>query len=308
VTRLRFVLGELGQGLRRNLPMAISVVLVTFVSLTFVGAAALLQMQIGKLKGEWYDRVELTVWMCPDRDKPIVATCAGGEASQNQIDEVRGILESDGLAPYVQEIYFETKEEAYTALQKQVGDLDWFDRVTVEMMPSSFRVKLADPTQIDVVADEVSGRAGVESVQDLRAIWEPVFLVMNRATALSIGLAAVMTVTAVLLITTTIRLSAMSRRRETEIMRFVGASNFFIQLPFMLEGALAALVGAALATTTLWLGVRYGVEEWLSSSVNIVNDYISTADVWLIAPGLAVIGIAIAAVSSIVSLSRYTRV
>ncbi len=310
MTRVRFVLGELGQGLRRNLPMAISVVLVTFVSLTFVGAAALLQMQIGKLKGEWYDRVELTVWMCPDPGSrgPSVPTCAGGEANQAQIDEVRTILEAPALAAYVQEVYFETKEEAYASLESQVGDLDWFDRVTPEMLPASFRVKLADPTQIDVVADEVSGRAGVESVQDLRAIWEPVFLVMNRATAFSIGLAAVMTVTAVLLITTTIRLSAMSRRRETEIMRFVGASNFFLQLPFMLEGALAALFGAALATGTLWLGVRYGVEEWLSSSVNIVNDYISTAEVWLIAPFLAVIGIAIAAVSSIVSLSRYTKV
>lgn len=307
MTRLRFVLGELGQGLRRNLPMAISVVLVTFVSLTFVGAAALLQMQIGKLKGEWYDRVELTVWMCPE-GQARVDTCAGGEATEAQIETVREILEGPALAPYVQEVYFETKEEAYTALEKQVGDTDWFDRVTADMLPVSFRVKLADPTQIDVVADEVSGRAGVERVQDLRAIWEPVFLVMNRATALSIGLAGVMTVTAVLLITTTIRLSAMSRRRETEIMRFVGASNFFIQLPFMLEGALAALLGAALATATLWLGVRYGVEEWLSSSVNIVNDYVGTSDVWLIAPFLAVIGIGIAAVSSIVSLSRYTKV
>lgn len=307
MTRVRFVLGELGQGLRRNLPMAISVVLVTFVSLTFVGAAALLQMQIGKLKGEWYDRVELTVWMCTDG--PVrVDTCAGGAASEAQIEEVRTILEAPSLSPYVQEVFFETKEEAYAALEQQVGDLVWFDRVNVDMLPASFRVKLADPTQIDVVADEVSGRAGVEGVQDLRAIWEPVFLVMNRATALSIGLAGVMTVTAVLLITTTIRLSAMSRRRETEIMRFVGASNFFIQLPFMLEGALAALLGAALATTTLWLGVRYGVEEWLSNSVNIVTDYVSTAEVWLIAPFLAVIGIAIAAISSIVSLSRYTKV
>lgn len=287
--------------------MAISVVLVTFVSLTFVGAAALLQMQIGKLKGEWYDRVELTVWMCPDAP-PTVDTCAGGEATEAQVEEIRSVLEAPGLAAYVQEVYFETKEEAYATLEGQVGDQDWFSRVTEDMLQVSFRVKLADPTQIEVVADEVSGRAGVERVQDLRAIWEPVFLVMNRATALSIGLAGVMTVTAVLLITTTIRLSAMSRRRETEIMRFVGASNFFIQLPFMLEGALAALLGAALATGTLWLGVRYGVEDWLSSSVNIVNDYISTADVWLVAPALGVIGIAIAAVSSVVSLSRYTKV
>lgn len=307
MSRLRFVLGEIGQGLRRNLSMAVSVVLVTFVSLTFVGSAALLQMQIGKMKGEWYDRVELSIFMCPD-GRPTVDTCAGGEATQEQIDAIRALLESPSMEPYVQEVFFETKQEAYDAMKEQFADQDWFQRLDVDQLQVSFRVKLTDPTQIDIVSDEVSGRTGVEYVQDQRKILEPIFMVMNRATVLSAGLAVVMTVTAVLLITTTIRLSAMSRRRETEIMRLVGASNFFIQLPFMLEGALAALLGAGLATGALWAAVRYGVEDWLASEVGFINDYITTADVWLIAPVLAAIGIGIAAVSSLVSLSRYTKV
>lgn len=307
MTRLRFVLGEIGQGLRRNLSMAISVVLVTFVSLTFVGSAALLQMQIGKMKDEWYDRVELSVYMCPS-GRATVDTCELGEATQEQIDEIRGILESPAMEPYVEEVFFETKQEAYDALAERFSDADWFPRLSVDQMQVSFRVKLSDPSQIDIVRDEVSGRMGVESVLDQREILEPIFLVMNRATLGSLGLAVVMTVTAVLLITTTIRLSAMSRRRETEIMRFVGASNLFIQLPFMLEGAIAALLGAVLATATLWAGVRYGVEDWLASSVSFVRDYVTTADVWLIAPFLALAGILIAAISSLVSLSRYTKV
>lgn len=307
MTRMRFVLGELGRGLRRNLSMTISVVLVTFVSLTFVGSAILLQMQIGKMKDEWYDKVELSVFMCPQTERPTQA-CPGKEATQEQIDAIENILTSDGLAPYVDTVYFETKQDAYDALAERFSDTDWFERLDVDQLQVSFRVKLADPSQIDIVTDEVAGRAGVETVLDQREILQPIFTVMNRATALAIGLAVVMTVTAVLLITTTIRLSAMSRRRETEIMRLVGASQFFIQLPFMLEGAIAALLGAGLASVTLWAGVRYLVQDWLASSVSFVRDYVTTTDVWLLSPILCGAGILIAAVSSLVSLSRYTKV
>jgi cell division transport system permease protein len=179
--------------------------------------------------------------------------------------------------------------------------------VTVDLMQVSYRVKLTDPEQYQVVADAVAGRPGVESVRDQRQILEPLFLVLNRATLLSIGLAAVMIVAAVLLITTTIRLSAMSRRRETGIMRLVGASNLFIQLPFMLEGALAALVGSLLAVGGLYLGVRYLVEDWLQGSLQWVN-LVGTQDVLAIAPWLILISILLAAISSLVTLRRYTRV
>ena len=156
-------------------------------------------------------------------------------------------------------------------------------------------------------ADVLSGRQGVEEVQDQRRLFDSLFLVLNRATLLSVGLAAVMLLAAVLLITTTIRLSAMSRRRETGIMRLVGASNLFIQLPFMLEGALAATLGAGLAVGGIWLGVKYLVTDWLGSSISWIP-YVTTADVWTIAPFLVVVAIGLAAVSSLVTLSRYTKV
>lgn len=303
--RIRFVLGELWAGLRRNVPMATAVVLVTFVSLTFVGAAALLQTQIGKMQDDWYDRVEVSIFLCPSQST--VPTCTDGEVSAEQLTQIREVLESDALADYVEEVYFESKEEAYEALLRQAGDQDWVQRLEPEFMQASFRVKLVDPTQFGVVADEVRGRPGVEVVQDQREILEPLFTVLNRATAMSIGLAAVMTFTAILLITTTIRLSAMSRRRETEIMRFVGASNFFIQLPFMLEGALAALLGAILATGALWAGVHYGVQGWLAEAIQWVR-FVTVDDVWRVAPWLALAGIALAVISSLFSLSRYTKV
>jgi cell division transport system permease protein len=116
-----------------------------------------------------------------------------------------------------------------------------------------------------------------------------------------------MLLAAVLLITTTIRLSALSRRRETGIMRLVGASNLFIQLPFMLEGAIAATVGAAVAVGALWLGVRYLVTDWLGTQVQWI-DYVDSTDVLAIAPFLLVVAIVLAAISSVVTLSRYTKV
>lgn len=305
MSRVRFVLGELGTGLRRNVSMTVAVVIVTFVSLTFVAASALIQMQIGNLKDDWYDKVEVSIFLCPvDSLEP---TCAEGEATQEQKAEIMGVLKSDALAPYIQTIYTESKEEAYAALQEQMEGTVWAESVTVDLMQVSYRVKLTDPEQYQVVADAVAGRPGVDSVRDQRQILEPLFVILNRATLLSAGLAAVMIVAAVLLITTTIRLSALSRRRETGIMRLVGASNLFIQLPFMIEGAIAATVGALLALGALFFGVRYLVEDWLANSLQWAN-LVTTDDVLVIAPWLVLIAMALAAVSSMVALSRYTRV
>lgn len=303
--RLRFVLSQIGNGLRRNLAMAISVVLVTFISLTFVGAAALLQMQVNKAKDDWYDRVEVSVFLCPAGQA--TEECPDGEVTQEQIDEIEALLTSDALSEYVDTVYFESKTEAWDSFQERFGDQEWAQRITEDQMQPSFRVKLVDPEQYQLIYDELSGRPGVQQVVDQRSILEPLFLVLNRATMISVGLAVVMIVTAVLLITTTIRLSAMSRRRETEIMRLVGASNFFIQLPFMLEGAIAALLGAVLAVGGLWLGVHYIIERWLAESV-VFMPFVDTGDVLTIAPILLAIGIGLAVISSLVTLSRYTKV
>ena len=303
--RLQFILSEIGLGLRRNLSMTISVILVTFVSLTFVGSAALLQMQIGKMKDDWYDKVEISVFLCP-RNSP-VASCSGGEVSADQLAAIKAQFSSPELKPVVQNVYFETKQQAFAAFQKSLGDQWWAKTITVDDMQTSFRVKLSDPQKYQLVADVLKGRPGVQSVEDQRKILDPLFRVLNQATLLSIGLAAVMLLAAALLITTTIRLSALSRKRETGIMRLVGASNVFIQLPFMLEGAIAAAIGAGLAVGGLWLGVKYLIADRLANEIQFIN-YVGSSEVWLIAPFLVAIAMAVAVVASLVTLSRYTRV
>jgi cell division transport system permease protein len=303
--RIQFILAEIGHGLRRNLSMAISVVLVTFISLTFVGAAGLLRMQVNEMKDDWYDRVEVAIYLCPALSD--VATCSGGEASPEQIDGLQAELEDPANAGIIKEVYFETKAEAFDSFQDLRGDEWWAEQVTVDDMQASFRVALVNPEEYQLVAEMFTGRAGVESVEDQRAVIEPLILLLNRSSLVAAGLAAVMLLAAVLLITTTIRLSAMSRRRETEIMRLVGASNLFIQLPFMLEGAIAATIGAAMAVTGLWFGVEYLVQDWLAQSVQFVA-FIDTDAVLVVAPALVAVAIGLAAISSLVTLSRYTRV
>ena len=307
--RLQFILSEMGIGLRRNLSMSVSVVLVTFVSLVFVGAAALLQMQINNLRADWYGKVEVSVFLCPPGSPEL--NCADGEASPEQVEAIENVLASPELDPIVERVYFETKEDVFESFERRFGNDPTYADITVDDMQQIFRVKLTDPEQYEVVAEVLSGRPGVEEVKDQRDYFQSIFSLLGGLTMLSVGFAVVMLVAAVLLVATTIRLSAMSRRRETGIMRLVGASNLFIQLPFMLEGAIAATVGALLASVSLWFGVQTITTDWLAGTqtglLGSVN-FVTTNDVLTIAPVLVGLAIVLATISSVVTLSRYTKV
>jgi cell division transport system permease protein len=108
--RFGLIMGEVANGLRRNVSMVVSVVLVTFISLTFVGAAILLQMQIGQMKGYWYDRAQVAVYLCTDVDT--TGNCTQTEATQAQIDAVEAQLNSATLAPYIEKYEFESHQQA----------------------------------------------------------------------------------------------------------------------------------------------------------------------------------------------------
>ncbi len=304
--RFRYVLSETGKGLTRNLAMTVSVILVAFVSLLFVGASALLQAQISTMKGDWYDKVEVSVYMCPPSSS--YSQCSAGEATQAQIDAVEDLVNSTTLEPYVASYTIESKEAAYKNFMKAYGNSSIGRNATEDMMPVSFRIKLTDAEKYQVVAEQFEGRDGVERVVDQRATLEPLFLVMNRASWITGGLAAIMALAAILLITTTIRLSAMSRSRETGIMRLVGASNTFIQLPFVLEGVIAALIGGLLAVGALFVGVKYVVTDWLAGSIKFTSAFIGTGDVLRLSPWLLLAAVLIAALASALSLRKYTRV
>jgi cell division transport system permease protein len=303
--RLQFILGEIGIGLRRNVAMAISVVLVTLVSLFLLGLGFLAQRQVDTMKDYWYDRVQVSIFLCGKDSEE--ASCSSGEVTQAQKDQVIADLRSPQLTSYVDRVYFESKQEAYQRFMAQFKDSVLSENVTVDQMPESYRVRLKNPEQYQVVSQVFDGRPGVESVQDQNEVLDPLFSLLNRLKYYSWLLAAVTLLCSVLLVATTIRLTAFTRRRETGIMRLVGASNFFIQLPFILESMIAAAVGASLASVALVSLTRFEIQGRLSQSLRFVN-YVDTGDALVIVPWLFDIGLAIAGVSAFVALLKYLKV
>ena len=304
--RFGLVMSEVGQGLRRNISMVISVILVTFISLTFVGAAILLQMQIGQMKGYWYDRAQVAVYMC--NGFATTPACNGTAATEEQVAQVQQLLDSPTLEPYIERVELETQQQAYENFQTQYAGNAIADIVTPEYMNQTFWVNLVDPTKSAVIRESLAGQAGVEQVQDLREYLDPILSALNAASYTAIGIAVLMLVAAVLLIATTIRLSAFSRRRELGIMRLVGASNRFIQTPFILEGVFAALIGSVLAGVAITLLVRFFVQGYLSEQVSQTQPFVSMDDALIVVPILFVIGILLAALSANVAIRRYLKV
>jgi cell division transport system permease protein len=306
--RLGLVLSEAAQGLRRNVAMVISVILVTFISLTFVGAAILMQMQIGQMKGYWYDRAQVAIYLCTSIDN--TGNCSGSAASAAEIAAVRAQLESATLKPYIKAVSFESNDEAYKNFKSQFAGSPLLAFTTPSMLNESFRVNLKDPNQADIIIEDTSSLAGVQDVEDQRAYLDQIFAVLNAASFTAIGLAALMLVAAVLLIATTIRLSAFSRRREIGIMRLVGASNRYIQTPFVLEGVFAALIGSLLAGGAIVAIVQFFVKGYLASPAVLGSSttLIGPADAWLVVPILIVLGALLASLSASAAISRYLKV
>lgn len=304
--RVGLIFSEVGQGLRRNVSMVISVILVTFISLTFVGAAILLQMQIGQMKGYWYDRAQVAVYLCTDVDT--TGNCTQAEATDAQIAAVQDQLESPQLAPYIKRFEYETHDQAYTNFQDQLSDSPIAGFVTPETLNESFRVNLVDPGDADILIESLSGLAGVQDVSDQRGLLDQIFSVLNAASYTAIGVAVLMLVAAMLLIATTIRLSAFSRRRELGIMRLVGASNRFIQTPFVLEGVFAAFIGSVLAGGAVVAIVQFFVQGYLSATLGSTATLVGLGDAIVVVPVLLVVGATLAAASAGVAISRYLKV
>lgn len=303
--RLAFILSETFSGIRRNLSMVISVILVTFVSLSFVGGAGLLQLQINQMKGYWYDRVEVAIFLCTDTSA--TASCSAGAATPEQIQTIEDQLKSPQAAAYVDSYEFEDKDMAYEVFQQQFSNTTMAETVTADALPESFRVSLKDPEQYKVIAEMFSSMPGVDVVFDQREVLESLFAVMNVASIAAISVAAIMLITAILLIATTIRLSAFSRRRETGIMRLVGASKTMIQLPFLAEGVFAALIGGILASFATWATAKFVLGDWLAREYPGTG-FVSGQQSLVLIPILLGIAIILAAVSSMLTLRRYLKV
>ncbi|MGO1569462.1 MAG: FtsX-like permease family protein, partial [Brachybacterium sp.] len=175
-------------------------------------------------------------------------------------------------------------------------------------MPVSFHITLENADDSAAVVEFFQGRDGVDEVTDLLNAFAPFIDVLNQSTMFALGLAVLMLIAALLLVATTIRMSVAGRRREIAIMRLVGASNLFIRLPFLLEGAVAAIIGGIIASGMLWVGLHYIVQGWLAPTLGEQLITVGIADLLWAAPLLIALGALLSIASSVVSLNRYLKV
>ena len=297
------MLGEVFIGIRRNLTMTIAVVITVAVSLALFGAGLMVRSQVDLMKDYWYDKVQVSIYLCGQTS--VVLSCAEGSVTQAQREEIRNDLEL--LKPLVAEVYYESSAEAYARFSEQYRDAPILANITPDQMPESFRVKLSDPTKYDVVASAFVGRPGVDSVNDQRRVLDKLFAILNGFQTGALVIAAMMLLATVLLVANTIRVAAFSRRRETGIMRLVGASNFYIQLPFLLEAALAATMGALVAIGLLALLKVILVDGVLTPSFQFTN-FVGWDVVAQVSLVVFLTGITLASVAALVTLRRYLRV
>ncbi len=292
--RLRFLLSEMGIGLRRNLSMTIAVILTVAISLAGLGVAWLMREQVNTMKDFWYGKIEVSVFLTNDVTQP-------------QRDAINAELKQ---LPQVETVYYESKDQAFERFKRQfASEPQLVKNTSRDALPESYRVKLYDPKKYGIVASAVAQMPGVDQVADVNAALKRVFRFFDGIQRAALVVAVVVLIVAILLIFNTVRLAAFSRRRETGIMRLVGASDLFIQGPFVLEGALAGLVGAGLALGLLALFKIVLIDHGLKSAFGLnITRYIGWDTVILTYPWLTLLGVVIAGFISAATLQRYLRV
>ena len=299
--RAGFLFSEVRIGLRRNLTMTFAVVITVAISLSLLGIGLLANSQVKVMKDYWYDKIEVSVFLCGSLSES--PSCASGPVSQEQRDQIK--LDIEAL-PVVDIVYYESQSQAYVLFQERFKGSAIAQNVTQDQLPESYRVKLKDPTKFAVMQSAFAGRPGIDSVQEQRSILEKFFKLLSvlRDGALALGLASILT--AALLISNTLRIAAFNRRRETGVMKLVGASSFSIQLPFLLEGIFSALVGWVFSTGLL-AGFKLLVDSRIAPLLSFTK-FFTWSDVWVASGILLITGFVVSTVASIATLRKYLKV
>jgi cell division transport system permease protein len=302
--RAQFVFSEVWTGLRRNLTMTIALVVVVAISLSLLGTGLLFVKQVDNTRTYWQGKVEISIYLCTSTS--VSAQCRqNGPVTSSELSSIRSDLTS---LPQVEKVYYQSQAQAYQNFKHDFSqDPSFVSTVSEGDIPPSFEVKLKNPsTDFSAVADTVQGRQGVDDIVDDRSILNNFYKLLDGARNAVVIIAIILIVAAALLVANTIRLSAFNRRRETSIMRLVGASNFYIQLPFLVEGVIAGLFGWLIAAGLLIAVKTLGLDtlqEYFTFNVRLsVTDLV---EVILITMG---VGVLLCGVTSFFTLRRYLRV
>jgi cell division transport system permease protein len=298
--KIDYALRETARNLRRNLTLTLASVLTVAVSLSLLGVALLLQRGVENATDRWEDGVEFIIFLQP-------------EISETQLARIEGLLVQD-QPTFVDRFRFVDQQEAYEEFTNDFfPDADEItDLVTPDILPPSFRVVPTelDAEQVEVLAASFEDEPGVRKV--IRATDE--IRKIERATDvvrwIVLGAGIILLGTGLLLILNTIRMAMFARRREIEVMKLVGATNWFILVPFMIEGTIQGIIGAALGAASVY-GANQAFERWLASDdvLNILQSFaVDSGEVWGISLLLLGIGAAVGAIGSAIAAYRFLDV
>jgi cell division transport system permease protein len=298
--RTDFVAREVVTGLARNVTMTVAMVLTTAISLALVGTGLLAVRTIDRTEQLYSDRVEVQVALTSD------VSAADTDCSQPVCSGIKATLEN---SPLVSSVRFESQQQAYERYLQLFKGQSLADVVRPQSLPATLRVKLTEPDAgARAVRETMTGQVGVRNIVDQRDVVAKLFDFLGGIRNVTFALALVQAVAALLLISNTVQVSAFTRRTEVGVMRLVGASRWYTQLPFLIEAVVTGIVGAVIASLGLLAGKFLFFDELLSGIVsNGVVPPIEVADVLWVSPILLMIGGGIAAVTGYVTLRMYVR-
>jgi cell division transport system permease protein len=290
--RVNYVLNEVLVGLWRNVTMTIAMIITMSVSLTMLGASVLMYMQVDRMKSFYYGEIEVSIFLRTDVT----------DAQRQSIDQA---LTSN---PLVASKTYETRQQAYDKFKVLWQDSPEFIKsVGPDSLPESYRVKLKDPEQYKTFAAQIQGQQGIQDIVDQRQLLDKVFKIFNSIQVMALVVAAFMALAALLLVGNTIQVAAYSKRREVAVMKLVGASNWFIQAPFVLEAVVAGLIGSILGFAALFVGKIVLLDGRLAALTKILTP-IPNGNVWLMLPLLAAVGAGVSAITAWITLRFYIKV
>ncbi|MFI5616948.1 permease-like cell division protein FtsX [Streptomyces sp. NPDC051567] len=306
--RAQFVMSEIGVGLRRNLTMTFAVIISVALSLALFGGSLLMRDQVSNMKGYWYDKVNVSIYLCNKSDAEATSggACSKGAVTPEQKQALQAELKGMDL---VQSVRYESADEAFKHYQEQYGHTALAASITPDQMQESLRVKLDRPEKYKVITTSFTGRDGVQSVSDQNTEMDNLFRYLGYLNWAALGIMLIMLIVALLLIVNTVRVSAFSRRRETGIMRLVGASGFYIQVPFIMEAAVAGLIGAVFACAMLASGQYFVIDHGLGlrEKMELIK-FVGWDAVLTKLPLVLVIGVLMPSMAAFIALRKYLKV
>ncbi|MBO4209397.1 permease-like cell division protein FtsX [Micromonospora echinofusca] len=290
--RVKYVLSEVLVGLWRNVTMTVAMIITMAVSLTMLGASGLMYRQVDNMKDRYYENIEVSIFLTT-------------EVTQQERDDLGAKLKGD---PLVKEVIYENKEQAYERFKEMYQDApDLVSAVKPDQLPESFRLRLVDPEQYKQIFDKYTGSAGIEEIVDQRRLLDKIFNILGAVQNIALVAAMVMAIAALLLVANTIQVAAYSKRREVAVMKLVGASNWFIQAPFVLEAVVAGLIGALIGFGALSLAKVFLFDGSLRDLTELLTP-VGWSDVLIMLPLMAGAGALVSAITAWVTLRFYLRV